>query len=51
MITSHYGYHPDRNMTTARIYDALGLPEYHAIESFVRAPLHRPTQVTSQFAT
>ncbi len=32
----------DRNMATAAIYDQLGLPEYHAIEAFVRypAPLH-----------
>ena len=26
----------DRNISTAEIYDALGLPEYHAIEAFVR---------------
>ena len=25
-----------RNATTARLYDALGLAEYEAIESFVR---------------
>ncbi len=31
----------ERNITTARIYDALGLPEYHAMESFVRWPLER----------
>ncbi|MBN1844049.1 MAG: glucosamine-6-phosphate deaminase [Sedimentisphaerales bacterium] len=28
----------ERNMTTAAIYDALGLPEYHALEAFVRYP-------------
>ena len=26
----------DRNISTAEIYDQLGLPEYHAIEAFVR---------------
>ena len=26
----------DRNRNTAQIYDALGLPEYEAIEAFVR---------------
>ncbi len=26
----------DRNIATAKIYDSLGLPEYHAIEAFVR---------------
>jgi len=39
----------ERNMTTARIYDALGLPEYHAIEAFVRWPLKRPAQADAQF--
>jgi glucosamine-6-phosphate deaminase len=29
----------ERNMTTAAIYDALGLPEYHALEAFVRYPI------------
>lgn len=29
----------ERNMTTAASYDALGLPEYHAIEAFVRWPV------------
>ncbi len=29
----------DRNARTARIYDELGLPEYEAIEAFVRRPL------------
>jgi len=35
----------DRNMATARLYDALGLPEYHAIEAFARWPLTRPAHV------
>ena len=26
----------DRNLATARTYDALGLPEYYAMEAFVR---------------
>ena len=29
----------ERNMMTAAIYDALGLPEYHALEAFVRYPI------------
>lgn len=29
----------ERNHATARTYDALGLPEYHALEAFVRYPL------------
>jgi len=29
----------DRNMHTAALYDALGLPEYHAIEAFAKYPL------------
>ncbi|MBX9585322.1 MAG: glucosamine-6-phosphate deaminase [Gemmataceae bacterium] len=28
----------DRNKGTARVYDALGLPEYYALEAFVRWP-------------
>jgi len=38
----------DRNMATARLYDALGLPEYHAIEAFARWPLQRPAHVEEQ---
>ncbi len=38
----------ERNKATAATYDALGLPEYHAIEAFARHPLHRPGYVTSQ---
>ena len=30
----------ERNRTTARIYDHLGLAEYEAIEAFVRYPFH-----------
>ena len=29
----------ERNMGTAGLYDALGLPEYHALEAFVQWPL------------
>jgi len=38
----------ERNMSTAEQYDRLGLPEYHAIEAFVRYPIVRPAQVESQ---
>jgi len=38
----------DRNMATARLYDALGLPEYHAIEAFARWPLQRPAHIEDQ---
>jgi len=38
----------DRNMATARLYDALGLPEYHAIEAFARWPLARPAHIEAQ---
>jgi glucosamine-6-phosphate deaminase len=31
----------ERNMATAALYNALGLPEYHALEAFVRWPLVR----------
>ncbi|MCE5279661.1 MAG: glucosamine-6-phosphate deaminase [Planctomycetaceae bacterium] len=34
----------ERNMTTAKTYDALGLPEYHAIEAFARHPARQPAQ-------
>jgi glucosamine-6-phosphate deaminase len=39
----------DRNITTAKIYDALGLPEYHALEAFVRYPVQRSINLTRQF--
>jgi len=35
----------ERNIATAQSYDALGLPEYHAIEAFARWPLNRPAHV------
>ena len=38
----------DRNMATAATYDALGLPEYHALEAFVTWPVHRSAYATSQ---
>ncbi len=31
----------ERNMQTAKTYDDLGLPEYHALEAFARYPLRR----------
>jgi glucosamine-6-phosphate deaminase len=36
-----------RNMETAAIYNALGLPEYHAIEAFAHWPMRRSLQVAS----
>jgi len=38
----------ERNLATAALYDALGLPEYHAIEAFVRWPRPRPAHVEAQ---
>ncbi len=38
----------DRNMATAQTYDALGLPEYHAVEAFVKWPLIQSAQQTAQ---
>mgnify|MGYP006282739427 FL=1 len=38
----------DRNKGTAELYDALGLPEYHAIEAFVKSPIPRAAQTASQ---
>ena len=40
----------DRNMTTARLYDDLGLPEYHALEAFVRYPIKMPADVKGQLS-
>ncbi len=40
----------ERNQGTADLYDQLGLPEYHALEAFVRWPLRRPAQMESQLA-
>jgi glucosamine-6-phosphate deaminase len=39
----------ERNMSTAATYDALGLPEYHAIEAFARWPLKNPAHLAAQF--
>jgi glucosamine-6-phosphate deaminase len=39
----------DRNIETARVYDALGLPEYHGVEAFVEYPLEKPPAITCQF--
>ena len=38
----------ERNMMTAEIYDALGLPEYHALEAFVRYPLRYSQHLLNQ---
>ena len=38
----------ERNMATAALYDALGLPEYHAIEAFARWPLVRSAHAAAQ---
>jgi len=40
----------ERNLSTAHDYDKLGLPEYHAIEAFVRWPLTLPAQTEMQLA-
>jgi len=39
----------ERNRTTAQTYDALGLPEYPALEAFARHPLQRCAMTESQF--
>jgi glucosamine-6-phosphate deaminase len=38
----------ERNMATAQLYDALGLPEYHAIEALARWPLARSAHAAAQ---
>ena len=38
----------DRNMGTAKLYDQLGLPEYHAMEAFARWPIKRSAHAASQ---
>jgi glucosamine-6-phosphate deaminase len=38
----------ERNMATAKLYDALGLPEYHAIEAFAKWPLDRSAHAAAQ---
>jgi len=40
----------DRNMATANLYDALGLPEYHGLEAFAHWPLHRSAHADAQLA-
>jgi len=37
-----------RNMATARLYDDLGLPEYHGLEAFARWPLRRSAHAEAQ---
>jgi glucosamine-6-phosphate deaminase len=37
----------DRNMETAETFDRLGLPEYHAVEAFVRYPLSLPASAAA----
>jgi glucosamine-6-phosphate deaminase len=41
----------ERNMATAALYDALGLPEYHAIEAFARWPLARSAHAEAQLGS
>ena len=41
----------ERNMLTAASYDALGLPEYHALEAFVRYPLEYSAHLKAQLTT
>ncbi|MBI5726138.1 MAG: glucosamine-6-phosphate deaminase [Planctomycetes bacterium] len=38
----------DRNMASAKLYDTLGLPEYHAIEAFARWPIKRSADSRKQ---
>ena len=38
----------ERNMATAALYNALGLPEYHALEAFVRWPIPRSAHASEQ---
>lgn len=38
----------DRNKASAVTYDNLGMPEYHAIEAFVRYPIERSAHTASQ---
>ena len=40
----------DRNKASAVIYDKLGLPEYPAIEAFVRSPTGRSANAASQLS-
>ena len=38
----------ERNMATAKLYDALGLPEYHALEALALWPIRRSASAASQ---
>lgn len=38
----------DRNRNSAELYDKLGLPEYHAIEAFVKWPVSTPLSQLAQ---
>ncbi len=38
----------DRNTATAQLYDALGLPEYHALEAFAKYPLPQSAAMIRQ---
>ena len=40
----------ERNITTAELYDKLGLPEYHALEAFVRYPLKISAHLKAQLS-
>ena len=40
----------ERNIGAARLYDCLGLPEYHALEAFVRWPLKRSANAVAQLS-
>jgi len=40
----------ERNMATAKLYDMLGLPEYHALEAFARWPLERSASAKEQLS-
>ncbi len=37
----------DRNMGTAKLFDQMGLPEYHALEAFARHPVRPSAHVAS----
>jgi len=41
----------ERNIATAASYDALGLPEYHALEAFVHWPIRICANTAAQFDT
>jgi glucosamine-6-phosphate deaminase len=40
----------ERNKTSAITYDELGLPEYEALEAFVRYPIHIPAYIKMQLS-